>query len=104
MVHNNCIVFTAGARKKDGMDEQMQRWQEDLDARLKGKKIPPKYWEFPEMEKGNLHKHCAHCVDVNCVRSLENFTDYEDMCCHIVFCRQVNDELICCVLQPVNEC
>jgi len=32
----------SGAKKKSQMNEQMQRWQDDLDARLKGKKIPPR--------------------------------------------------------------
>ena len=40
-----------GVRKVSQLTKQMQQWQEDLDLRLKGKKIPPKYWEYPELEK-----------------------------------------------------
>jgi hypothetical protein len=25
-----------------------------------------RYWEYEELEKGNIHKHCAYCVDNNC--------------------------------------
>ncbi len=64
-------------------------FQEDLDSRLKGKKIPPKYWEFPEMEKGNIHKHCAYCVDINCAKSNDVFTSYDDIACNMIECRQV---------------
>ena len=71
------------------MDEQMQRWQDDLDKRLKGKLIPPKYWEFPELEKGNVHKHCAYCFDGDCIRSNDFSTNYEDVACNIINCRQV---------------
>ena len=47
--------------------KQRQIMQEDLKLRLKkGQKIPPKYWEFPELEKGNIHPHCAYCIDIHC--------------------------------------
>lgn len=47
--------------------KQMREWQNDLNERLKGREIPPKYWEFPELEKGNIHKnHCAYCIDIYC--------------------------------------
>ena len=45
----------------------MKKWQDDLKERLKGREIPPKYWEFPELEKGNIHQnHCAHCINLIC--------------------------------------
>ena len=58
--------------------QQMKQWEEDLNQRLKGKKIPPKYWEFPEMEKGNIHKHCAYCLDLKCKRKFE-FVDNSEL-------------------------
>lgn len=72
------------------MNEQIQRWQDDLDARLKGKKIPPKYWEFPELEKGNIHKHCAHCYTVNCKKQNDFFSSYDEIACNIIECRKVS--------------
>ena len=49
----------------------MQQWQEEMNIRLSGKKVPPKYWEYPEFEKGNIHKHCAYCIDLNCPKTLD---------------------------------
>ena len=49
---------------------QMQQWHDDLENRLKGKDIPPKYWEYPELEKGNIHaQHCSSCFNLNCENS-----------------------------------
>ena len=48
----------------------MQQWQDELTLSLLGQKIPPKYWDFPELEKGNIHKHCAYCVDMSCSKTL----------------------------------
>ena len=48
--------------KVDSAHKQMKQWEDDLNKRLKGKEIPKRYWEFPELEKGNIHQHCAHCV------------------------------------------
>ncbi len=31
-----------------------------------------RYWEYEELEKGNIHKHCAYCVDSHCERYLES--------------------------------
>ena len=63
-------MWSLGVRKPTQLQLQMQAWQEDLDKRLKGKKIPPKYWEFPELEKGSIHGHCAYCFDIDCDRTL----------------------------------
>ena len=47
--------------------KQMQKWQDDLENRLKGREIPLKYWEYPELEKGNIHsQHCSSCFDLKC--------------------------------------
>ena len=83
----------------------MQLWQEDLDKRLKGKKIPPKYWEFPELEKGSIHGHCAYCVDINCERHLNIGDDVEESCgltecrfgCGAIFhvCKSSEHHIIC---------
>ena len=80
-----------GARTKNAMNEQMLRWQQDLDARLKGKEIPPRYWEFPELQKGNIHKHCAHCYDIDCAKGNDLFSSYDQMACTIMKCRQVTN-------------
>ena len=45
----------------------MQKWEDDFKERLKGREIPPKYWELPELEKGNVHQnHCANCFHRSC--------------------------------------
>ena len=45
----------------------MRRWEDDLKQRLTGKPALPKYWEYPELEKGNIHQqHCSNCFDLNC--------------------------------------
>lgn len=58
----------------------MQQWEDEMTARLSGKKIPPKYWDFPELERGGIHKHCAYCVDINCAKTLNIeslFTEFD---------------------------
>ena len=80
----NLIV---GVRKVSQLQKQMQKWQEEVDFRLKGKKIPPKYWEFSELEKGNLHTHCAHCFDVDCKRTLSLGDPNMDDACGLIDCR-----------------
>ena len=57
--------------QKSVLSNQMQQWQEEMNIRLSGKKVPPKYWEYPEFEKGNIHKHCAYCIDLNCPKTLD---------------------------------
>ena len=48
----------------------MRRWEDDLKQRLIGKPALPKYWEYPELEKGNIHQqHCSNCFDLNCDRA-----------------------------------
>jgi len=69
--------------------EQSDRWEQDLKVRLKGKVIPPRYWEYPELEKGNLHKHCSYCFDLNCPRVFELKEMNGDIACQVVSCREV---------------
>ena len=71
-----------GARKMEkSVKNQMEMWQEELDEKLKGKVIPPKYWEHPELEKGGHHKHCSYCFDLTCKSSFANDA------CGIIECR-----------------
>ena len=61
---------------------QMQQWQDDLEDRLKGKDIPPKYWEHPELEKGNIHvQHCSSCFNLNCETSVSTIS------CSMINCK-----------------
>ena len=53
-------------KMEEQLMKQRQIMQEDLKSRLKGQKVPPKYWEFPELEKGNIHPHCANCFNIHC--------------------------------------
>jgi hypothetical protein len=85
------------------MNEQMQRWQKDLDARLKGKEIPPRYWEFPELERGGIHKHCAYCYDLDCKKANDFFSTYDEVACNIMECRQVRDRYALCIELFVSE-
>ena len=55
--------------KDDQLSKQMKQWQDDLDARIGDKALPPKYEDYPELEKGNVHKHCAYCFDIHCDRT-----------------------------------
>ena len=84
MIDDNVLT---GVRKPSQLQKQMQAWQDDLDNRLKGKKIPPKYWEFPELEKGSIHGHCAYCFDMNCDRTLNIGEPDEDEACGMTDCR-----------------
>ncbi len=79
----------AGARKLDKAQLQIKQWEDDLNARLKGKEIPKKYWEFPEMEKGQIHKHCAYCFSPKCERKagLIDSKEAPDEACSVIDCR-----------------
>ena len=84
---SQCILsmLTSGGPQTE-MTKQMKMWQQDLDDRLRGKKIPPKYWEFPELEKGNVHKHCSTCFDLHCSRTL-HISDPDDTSCAVTSCK-----------------
>ena len=70
--NNSCknLIYSTGKRNKSKLSNQMQQWQEEMNLRFSGKKVPPKYWEYPELEKGNIHKHCAYCIDIHCPKTL----------------------------------
>ncbi len=69
------------------LTKQMRQWQQDLDDRIKDHKRPPKYWDFPELEKGNVHKHCAYCLRGDCARVYDSADPPEDRACSVVHCR-----------------
>lgn len=74
-----------GARKVEKNESLMKQWETDMNARLKAKgKTLKKYWEFPELEKGNIHKHCAYCHDLKCP---QKFKDNEIEACSVIECR-----------------
>jgi len=76
--------------------QQEKRWKEDVDHAIArtGKPVPKRYWEFPELEKGNIHKHCAYCFNIDCDKH-KRFMDSEDEdeddewseCCQMVNCQ-----------------
>ena len=76
---------------------QEKRWKEDLDHAIQrtGQPVPRRYWEYPELERGNIHKHCAYCYDVNCdiknrimTEKCDDFPDDESwtQCCSMMPC------------------
>jgi hypothetical protein len=74
------VFLSLGARKLTQSEKQLQAWQDDLTARLKGKETVPKYWEVPELERGFAHSHCAYCFDINCKRTLNSSEAGIDAC------------------------
>ena len=44
-------------------------WQDKIDKALEGKERPKAYWEYPELEKGHIHKHCSTCFHLDCQRT-----------------------------------
>ena len=75
---------TEGVDKDPQAEAQLKQWEEDFDCRLKTKNYQkiPKYWEFPELEKGNIHKHCSSCFDLNCLKK-----EFKEGACSIIPCR-----------------
>ncbi|XP_023344335.1 F-box only protein 30 isoform X2 [Eurytemora carolleeae] len=70
-------------------ETQQRRWQEDVEKAIlrTGQPVPKKYWEYDEMMKGNIHNHCAYCVDRNCVRKPDFQGDTSDTySCSVVDC------------------
>ena len=87
---------------------QMQQWQDDLENRLKGKDIPPKYWEHPELEKGNIHaQHCSSCFNLNCESSASTIS------CSMIKCKfgcgaryhacKTSEHLIICPIGTIED-
>lgn len=84
------IEFMGVRRNDKALSKQMKQWQDDLDERLKGREKIKPYWEYPELEKGNIHPHCANCFAITCPKT---FLDtYEDdlskfKACEVISCR-----------------
>jgi len=68
-------------------EKQTKRWQEDVDNAIRrtGQPIPKKYWEYPELERGNIHDHCAYCFDINCEKEFM-LTPNDESCCAVHSC------------------
>ena len=82
----------------------MQQWQDDLNARLKGKQIPLKYWEFPELEKGNIHQqHCAYCININCIHPNCSMTSCKFGCGARHHLCKTSEHLIICSIGEVED-
>ena len=43
--NNSCknLIYSTGKRNKSKLSNQMQQWQEEMNLRFSGKKVPPKY-------------------------------------------------------------
>jgi len=77
-------------------EAQAKRWQDDVDQAVQrtGQPVPKRYWEYPELERGNIHKHCAYCQIIGCTTknkllSQEDDFSSEDIwtqCCSMVNC------------------
>jgi len=90
------ISNTYGVAKMFLKNQELQakRWKDDVDQAVlrTGQPVPKKYWEFPELERGNIHKHCAYCYKVDCnVRNkLLEKEDHDDevwtQSCSIISC------------------
>ena len=86
-------------------------WQDKIDKRLEGKERPKAYWEYPELEKGHIHKHCSTCFHLDCQRTKSfneidiSHDDYHSACdlrscrwnCGAIFhwCKSSEHDLIC---------
>ena len=84
----------------------MQKWHDDLENRLKGREIPLKYWEYPELEKGNIHsQHCSSCFNLKC--------DSSSFSCSMTNCKygcgaryhacKTSEHLIICPIGQVED-
>jgi hypothetical protein len=79
---------STGVRIDAKLTKQMKQWQDDLDGRLKGKERPKRYWDYPELEKGNIHKHCAHCIRTDCDKSFDwSNGEKDNVACQLITCR-----------------
>jgi len=83
---------------------QKRRWQEDVDTAIRrtGQPVPKKYWDYPEMEKGNIHKHCAYCILDDCKKEQEfNLTSCSMVACpfecgfNMHHCKVFEHSMIC---------
>jgi len=83
----NVAIFEESDNSSSVLSKQMQRWKRDLDERVKDREVPRKYWESPELEKGNVHKHCAHCFKADCQKEFDAEAPAEERACAVVHCR-----------------
>jgi len=71
---------------------QHRRWQDDVDKAIQrtGQPVPKKYWEYPDLERGNVHQHCAYCYDMNCNKKEQYLRDEGEEeqlpCCSLTSC------------------
>ena len=67
-------------------ETQRRRWQEDVDTAIlrTGQPVPKKYWEYPEMEKGEVHLHCAYCYATACPLGYSYSSDTQ--ACAVIEC------------------
>jgi len=56
-----------------------------------GQPVPKKYWEYPDLERGNVHLHCAYCYNTECNKKEMYLRDEVDM---------RDDKLPCCSVNP----
>ncbi len=68
------------------LSRQMQQWQSDLDERLRDRKRPPSYCDYPELEKGGIHGHCSKCFWLGCTKTFEVGAASEQSSCKMVQC------------------
>ena len=92
------ITSTYGVAKMflKNQEVQAKRWKDDVDQAIlrTGQPVPKRYWEFPELERGNIHKHCAYCFSSKCTKRNnllsvdDDFPDQEiwTQCCQVVNC------------------
>jgi len=92
------ISSTYGVAKMflKNQEVQAKRWQDDVDQAIQrtGQPVPKRYWEFPELERGNIHKHCANCHIIECNKRNNDLSKEDDFadddtwtkCCSMVSC------------------
>eukprot|EP00092_Neocalanus_flemingeri_P003271 GFUD01003502.1.p1 GENE.GFUD01003502.1~~GFUD01003502.1.p1 ORF type:complete len:627 (+),score=134.00 GFUD01003502.1:172-2052(+) len=92
------ITSTYGVAKMflKNQEVQAKRWKDDVDQAIlrTGQPVPKRYWEYPELERGNIHRHCAYCHNSKCTKRnnlLSVDDDYPDeevwtQCCQVVNC------------------
>jgi len=97
-VSDDVNLHTYGVAKifQKNQENQARRWKDDVDQAIirAGQPVPKRYWEFPELERGNIHKHCAYCHSINCTKRntiLSGSVDDGDeevwnQCCQVVKC------------------
>jgi len=96
-------------------EKQTKRWQEDVDRAIQrtGQPIPKKYWEYPELLRGNIHDHCAYCYDIHCEKEFM-LTPSDESCCALTsctfgcgakfhLCKSTEHKIICPMFEEESE-